>query len=188
MGIINKDCYRSNVEPDERNPPAGKDSEASRLHARRHDTTGNLQPVESARERRRRKCHTVHLIKITFTEIRSQTTCLCMSTKTIDIKLLYHFEYFTFRFQIPSLTESSRTYLLKIRHHFHSIVGSPALKSGSLVVGIKICLPKTTKRYVAQKYFLPYLETGRCRRVHHEVQSVSDVILFQLLLVREDRC
>ena len=76
--------------------PTGKDPEASRLHARRHDTTGNLQHVESKREREgkreRWKCHTVHPINMTSTEIRSQTTGLCMSTKLKDLKLFYHFE------------------------------------------------------------------------------------------------
>ena len=50
-----------------------------------HSQKGSLYPFGH--------CHTVHPINKTFTEIRSQTICLCMSTKTIDLKLLNHFEF-----------------------------------------------------------------------------------------------
>ena len=49
--LINKDCYGSNVERGERHLSAGKDTEARRFHAKRHDTTRNLQHVESSRDR-----------------------------------------------------------------------------------------------------------------------------------------
>ena len=98
MGLINKGCYTSNVEPDERNPDRkrsrSQQASCQETWHHREPPTCRKQKRERERERERErwKCHTVHPIKMTSTEIRSHTTGLCMSTKLEDIKLFYHFE------------------------------------------------------------------------------------------------